>query len=90
MSRRKFAWASLPDEQLLEVRLKDLRVTLEGTWLEDCLHNLHDELEERGKEYGPTPGSQANGSARDTTPGIAIPFYLTHPRLNAAGKENDH
>jgi hypothetical protein len=35
MPRRKFAWASLPDEQLLEVRLKDLKLRLEGTWLEN-------------------------------------------------------
>ena len=81
MSRRKFAWASLPDEQLLEVRLKDLRVTLEGTWLEDCLHNLHDELEERGIRVRPHAWISSEWFSPDTTPGIAIPFYLTHPRL---------
>ena len=53
MPRRKFAWASLPDEQLLRLRLKDLKVTVEGTWLEDCLSNLHDELEERGIRVRP-------------------------------------
>ena len=37
MPRKKFAWASLPDEQLLGLRLRDLKVTVEGTWLEDCL-----------------------------------------------------
>jgi hypothetical protein len=31
----KFSWASLPDEQLLKVRLKDLHVKVEDTWLED-------------------------------------------------------
>jgi hypothetical protein len=48
MPRRKFAWATLPEEQLLGLRLKDLKVTLDGTWLEDCLGSLHKELEERG------------------------------------------
>jgi hypothetical protein len=81
MSRRKFAWASLPDEQLLEVRLKDLKVTLEGTWLENCLHSLHDELEERGIRVRPHAWISSEWFSPDTTPGIAIPFYLTHPRL---------
>jgi hypothetical protein len=36
---KKFAWAALPDEQLLKVRLKNLHVKVEGTWLEDCLFN---------------------------------------------------
>ena len=81
MPRRKFAWASLPDEQLLEVRLKDLKVTLEGTWLEDCLHNLHDELEERGIRVRPHAWISSEWFSPDTTPGIAIPFYLAHPRL---------
>ena len=45
---KKFAWAALPDEQLLKVRLKNLHVKVEGTWLEDCLLTLHDELAEHG------------------------------------------
>ena len=48
MRRKKFAWASLPDEQLLKLRLKDLKVTVEGTWLEDCLDDLHEELAAAG------------------------------------------
>ena len=28
---RKFAWASLPDDQLLQLRFKDLEVAVEGT-----------------------------------------------------------
>ena len=39
MSRR-FAWASLPDEELLQLRLQDLNVTVEGTWLESCMVKL--------------------------------------------------
>ena len=35
----RFPWASLPDEELLELRLKDLKVTVEGTWLERCLRD---------------------------------------------------
>ena len=37
MPRRKYAWETLSDEQLLKRRLSSLRVTVEGTWLEDCV-----------------------------------------------------
>ena len=39
---RRFAWARLPDEDLLQVRLKDLKVRVEGTWLQRSLNDLND------------------------------------------------
>jgi hypothetical protein len=81
MARRKFAWAALPDDELLAVRLKNLRVTVEGTWLQDCLLNLHDELAERGLRVRPHAWISSEWFSPDSTPGIGIPFYLAHPRL---------
>jgi hypothetical protein len=81
MPRKKFAWASLSDEELLEVRLKDLRLTVEGTWLEDCLLTLHDELSQAGIRVRPHAWISSEWFSPDNTPGIAIPFYLAHPRL---------
>jgi hypothetical protein len=81
MPRRKFAWATLPDEQLLKLRLKALKVTVEGTWLEDCLLTLHDELAERDIRVRPHAWISSEWFSPDSTPGIAIPFYLAHPRL---------
>jgi Putative zinc-binding metallo-peptidase len=81
MPRKKFAWAALPDEQLLQLRFRDLKVTVEGTWLEDCLHNLHDELEQRSIRVRPHAWISSEWFSPDNTPGIAIPFYLAHPRL---------
>jgi hypothetical protein len=78
---RRFPWASLPDEELLEFRLKDLKVGIEGTWLERCLASLHDELDERGIRVRPHAWVSDEWFSPDTTPGIAVPFYLTHPRL---------
>jgi hypothetical protein len=79
--RKKFAWASLPDEQLLKLRLRDLKVTVAGTWLEDCLDNLHDELEQRGIRVRPHAWISSEWFSPENTPGIAFPFYLAHPRL---------
>jgi hypothetical protein len=78
---RRFAWASLPDEELLQLRLKDLKVTIEGTWLEQCLEELHEELAERGLRIRPHAWMSNEWFSPDDTPGIAIPFYLAHPRL---------
>ncbi|MGA7487550.1 MAG: putative zinc-binding metallopeptidase [Xanthobacteraceae bacterium] len=78
---RRFAWARLPDDELLQLRLKDLKVTVEGTWLEGCLANLYDELSERGLRIRPHAWISNEWFSPDDTPGIAIPFYLAHPRL---------
>jgi hypothetical protein len=87
MPRRKFNWESLSDEQLLKRRLSSLRVTIEGTWLEDCLGALHAELEERGIRLKPHAWVSSEWFSPDNTPGIAIPFYLAHPRLMALEKK---
>jgi hypothetical protein len=87
MRRKRFAWTKLPDEQLLELRLKDLKVTVEGTWLEDCLHNLQEELAERDIRARPHAWISSEWFSPDSTPGIAFPFYLAHPRLIALEKK---
>lgn len=81
MARRHFRWARLPDDELLQLRLKDLKVRIEGTWLEDCLLELHGELEQRGLAVRPHAWISDEWFSPDTTPGIAVPFYLAHPRL---------
>ena len=81
MATRKFAWASLPDEQLLQLRLRDLKVKVEGTWLEDCLKALHEELKERDLRVRPHAWISSEWFSPDSTPGIAFPFFLAHPRL---------
>src|SRR5262252_5247195 len=78
---RRFAWVSLPDEELLQLRLKDLDVRFEGTWLAGCLQDLHAELEQRGLTIRPHAWISSEWFSPSDTPGIAIPFYLAHPRL---------
>ena len=64
IKRKKYAWETLSDEQLLKRRLSSLRVTVDGTWLEDCVSSLHEELEERGIRLRPHRGYRASGSVR--------------------------
>jgi hypothetical protein len=78
---RRFAWAALPDDELLKLRFKDLKVAIPGTWLERCLDELYAELAERGLRIRPHAWVSNEWFSPDDTPGIAIPFYLAHPRL---------
>ncbi len=79
--RGRFAWLELPDEELFELRFKDLGVTIEGTWLEGCVNRLNVELASRGILARPHAWLSDEWFSPDNTPGISIPFYLAHPRL---------
>jgi len=79
--RARRRWAALPDDKLLTLRLKDLNLSIEGTWLEGCLDDLHEELAERGIRIKPHGWISDDWFSPDITPGIAVPFYLAHPRL---------
>jgi len=74
-------WAELPDETLLDFRLCDLPLAIEGSWLEDRIARLHDDLHARGLTFRPHCWLSAEWFSPDFVPGIAIPFYLAHPRL---------
>jgi putative zinc-binding metallo-peptidase len=78
---RRFAWASFSDSELLQLRIKDLGVGIKGTWLELCLAELYRELRKKGIAIKPHAWISDEWFSPDNTPGIAIPFYLTHPRL---------
>src|SRR6478672_9219203 len=74
-------WASLTDEQLLDLRLCDLHLKLEGSPLEERIAQLYRELDERGLFFRPHFWLSDEWFTPDGVPGIAIPFYLAHPRL---------
>ncbi len=74
-------WAGLDDEQLLELRFCDLKLEIKGTLLERRIEKLYDELVDRGIEFRPHCWLSTEWFSPDGVPGIAIPFYLAHPRL---------
>jgi hypothetical protein len=76
-----FPWEKLSDSQLLEVPVCDLGVRIEGTWIEDCLAELYGELANRELKFRPHAWLSNDWFVPDTVPGIAIPFFLAHPRL---------
>lgn len=79
--RGRFFWADLPDDELLDLRLCDLNVSIAGTVLEDRIERLYENLAERGLRHRPHIWLSSEWFSPDGVPGIAIPFYLAHERL---------
>ncbi|HEV3062257.1 MAG TPA: putative zinc-binding metallopeptidase [Vicinamibacterales bacterium] len=73
-------WADWSDEQLLALRMCDLGLSIEGTQLESRIAKLNAELQDRGLAV-PHYYLSDEWFTPDGVPGIAIPFYLAHPRL---------
>jgi len=74
-------WADWDDERLLGLRLSDLDLQVEGSGLEDRIAELLRELEAQGLAFRPHFWLSDEWFCPDGVPGIAIPFYLAHPRL---------
>src|SRR3954447_18923338 len=75
-------WASWPDERLLKLRRKDLKLSFPGTWLCARLRELNAAIAEQGLRRVRAHGwISSEWFSPGNTPGIAFPFYLAHPRL---------
>ena len=75
------AWAHYSTEKLLEMRLCELSLPLEQTPVAELIEKLHRELAERDVRFRPNVWLSSEFFAADGVPGIAVPFYLAHPRL---------
>jgi hypothetical protein len=80
-ARSASRWTRLSDTELLQMRFCDLRLQLRGTGLETRLHRVHDEMARRGLGFRPHMWLAEEWFSPDGVPGIAVPFYLAHPRL---------
>jgi hypothetical protein len=74
-------WASLSDAELLEKRISQLRLKLDGTQLQPLIQQLHDELSQRGLLFHPPCHIGDEWFVPVNIPAIFIPFFLTHDRL---------
>ena len=74
-------WARLSDEELLKRRFCDLRLSIGRSQLAGYVRRLYSDLERRGLKIRPHAWLSEEWFSPDGVPGIAIPFYLAHPRL---------
>jgi hypothetical protein len=79
--RREPRWTRLDDEALLDLRFCDLRLSLASSGLQQSVLRLYEELRLKGIHFRPHVWLSEEWFSPDGTPGIAIPFYLAHPRL---------
>ena len=78
-------WAELDDEALLDLRMADLPLAIEGP-LAERIGQLRTELDERGLRCPIHFYLADEWFTPDGATSIAIPFYLAHPRLEKLEK----
>jgi Putative zinc-binding metallo-peptidase len=74
-------WVALKDDELLQMRICDLGLRIDGSQLEPRIAELYAELGARGLALEPPCYLGDEWFSPVPTPAIAIPFYLAHPRL---------
>lgn len=78
MARR---WQTMSEERLLDLRLCELELRIEGSAMEERTVRLDEELAAKGLRFRPHYWVGAEWFTPDGVPGIAIPFFLVHPKL---------
>src|SRR5207253_4690680 len=67
--------------ELLNTRICDLGLQIDGSPLEPCIRRLNAELEAKGLVFQPECYLTDSWSCPDQVPIVGIPFYLADPRL---------
>lgn len=80
-------WTQLTQEKLLDVRLCDLGLRIEGTDLASLTRHLLSELKQHRIALRPHFWLSEEWFVPDGVPGIAIPFYLAHAKLKELQKK---
>jgi hypothetical protein len=75
------AWANLHDDELLQLRICDLDLSLDGSELAPRVAQLHAELAAHGLRLRPPCYLGDEWFTPTGMVTIALPFYLAHPRL---------
>jgi hypothetical protein len=71
----------MSDEQLLGLRFCDLELKIERSPVAKRVRRLYRELDQRDIKFRPHVWLAEEWFSPDGVPGIAVPFYLAHPRL---------
>lgn len=78
---RKYRWESLDDARLKTLKLSSLRLHLRDSLVWPEVKRLYVDLERRGLCFRPHCWLSSEWFSPDGVPGIAIPFFVAHPRL---------
>src|SRR3989442_6105331 len=74
-------WVNLSDDELLEKKISQLGLKLEGTELQPLIGQLYDELSQKGLVFHPPCHIGDEWFVPVGIPAIFVPFFLVHERL---------
>jgi hypothetical protein len=77
----KHNWENLRDEEILQMRIRDLHIKVSGSIVEPLVQRLYQELDSKNIHFHPPCYFADEWLCPDKVPIIGIPFYLAHPRL---------
>lgn len=77
----------LPEEEILQMRVRDLKVQIPGSAVESLIQRLYGELDAKGVQFHPPCYFADEWLCPDKMPIIGIPVYLAHPRLKHLEKK---
>lgn len=76
-----FNWIDLNEEELLEKKISDLKLEIQGSELELQIQELYQNLEAKNLLFKPPCYLADEWFVLEKETSIGIPFYLAHPRL---------
>ena len=71
----------LSDDKLMDLRFNQLDLKLKSSRIQPFIERLYSELSDKGIRFKPHCWISTEWFAQDGVPGIAIPFFVLHPRL---------
>jgi hypothetical protein len=81
MVKNSIHFPSISEEELLQTRICNLPLHIKGTWLEECVNELYQELDAKGIVFKPECYLADEWLTPEGETCIGIPFYLAHPTL---------
>ena len=78
---RERGWETLDDARLTTLKISGLRLSLRNSLVWPDVERLYADLDRRGLRFRPHCWLSSEWFSPDGVPGIAIPFFVAHPRL---------
>jgi hypothetical protein len=80
-ARPRRGWVRMRTSTLLDVRICDLDLCVEGTFVDTCIREVRAALARREIRFNPYFWVSTEWFTPDGCTGVAVPFHLLHPRL---------
>lgn len=83
----KYDWEKLADDEILQMRIRDLKLQTAGSEIEPLINRLYSELDAKGIKFHPPCYLADEWLCPDKIPIMGIPFCLANHRLRQIEKK---